>query len=98
MGSTAALVDLTFGTHLLHFDGTVFRQKQRSAAAVRAQPRSPLDDFRDAVGVNSHRLVRAEVNDEAVVARRADIPRFAECVAGAVVQANGKWPKRSPLD
>src|SRR5487761_2450259 len=80
-----------------------FRRSQRERWEMSAEERfiatgarltSLLNDFSDAVGVNAHRLGRAEVNDDPVVARCADISGFAEGVARAVVQTDCEWSER----
>lgn len=59
--------------------------------------RSILENFSDAVWINSHRFRFSEVNEKPIIFRRADISRFLESVLRAVVQPDAKWPERPPL-
>src|SRR5712692_6066992 len=57
-----------------------------------------LKNLSDAVRVYPCQPAFTEMNDNGVVSGRADIPRLAECVLHTVIQPDGKWSKRMPLD
>jgi hypothetical protein len=54
-----------------------------------------LEDFRDAIRIYAHRFRPAKINQQPVVLRRADISGVFEGVLRAVVESDGKGPKRA---
>ena len=56
-------------------------------------PKSILENFRDAVGINPHRLRFSKINKQPVILRRADISRLFESILRAIIQSNAERSK-----
>ncbi len=67
-----------------------WRRNCRRAGTTRLSPK----DFDDAVGINEHCFLLAEINDEMIVPGCPDISGFLERILRAVVEANAKGAKR----
>jgi hypothetical protein len=75
-----------------------FHRKISWATSGDSQLKLLVHHFHDVLGVNPDSLGLAEVNEKPIVLRRANIPRLRKGILRAIVQPNGKGPKRPPFD
>src|SRR5438105_3945815 len=68
-----------------------------SALPALRRSRLTLDDFDDAIRIDSHGLVITKKHNQPVIPRGADFPRVGEPINRTVVQPHGKGSERLSL-